>query len=84
MKIVGIIIFCLLVGCAARSPLEELEAEAMATGDWAAVEERERMDERWGVVKTDSACRGDKIELCQKKSAQEICDCVSPHDLRRR
>jgi hypothetical protein len=82
MKFVGIMVLCLLAGCSARPTIEELEAEALDTGDWAAVEKRERMDEKWGVVKTDSACRGDKVEICYTKSAQEECACVSPHDLR--
>ena len=84
MKIVGIMALCLLVGCTARPTIDELEAEALETGDWAAVEKRERMDKKWGVVKTDSVCRGDKVEICYTKSAQEFCECVSPHDLRPR
>jgi len=82
MKLVGIVALCLLVGCTARPTLEELEAEALETGDWAAVEKRERMDKKWGVVQTDSKCPGNKVEICQTKVEQEICDCVSPHDLR--
>jgi hypothetical protein len=84
MRIVGIISLCLLVGCTARPTIEELKEEALDTGDWSAVEKRQRMDDKWGVVKTDSACRGGRVELCQTKSAQEVCDCVSPHDLRPR
>ena len=84
VKFVGILALCLLVGCSTRPTIEELEAEALDTGDWSAVEKRQRMDEKWGVVKSDSACRGDKVEICQTKSKQEFCDCVSPHDLRRR
>jgi len=83
MKFVGIVALCLLVGCTARPTLEELETEAMATGDWAAVEKRELMDKKWGVVQTDSKCRGDYIRLCRTESAQEFCECVSPHDLRK-
>ncbi len=82
MRFVGVMALCLLVGCSARPTLEELEAEALATGDWAAVEKRERMDKKWGVVQTDSACRDDYVMICQTKAAQEFCDCVSPHELR--
>ena len=84
MKFVGIMALCFLVGCSARPTLEELEAEALATGEWAAVEKRELMDKKWGVVQTESMCRGDKVEVCRTKSAQEVCACVSPHDLRPR
>jgi hypothetical protein len=84
VKFVGIMALCLLVGCSARPTIEELEAEALDTGDWSAVKKRQRMDEKFGVVKTDSACRGDKVEICQTKSGQEFCDCVSPYELRPR
>ena len=84
MKFVGIVALCLLVGCTARPTLEELETEAMTTGDWAAVEKRERIDKNWGAVNTDSVCRGEKVEICYKKSAQKECACVSPHELRPR
>ena len=63
VKFVGILALCLLVGCSTRPTIEELEAEALDTGDWSAVEKRQRMDEKWGVVKSDSACRGDKVEI---------------------
>ena len=82
MKFVAIMALCLLVGCSARPTVDELEAEAMETGDWAAVEKRARMDKKFGVIKTDSVCRGDYVELCQTKSELEVCDCVSPWDLR--
>ena len=82
MKFVAIMALCLLVGCSARPTVNELEAEALETGDWAAVEKRARMDKEWGVIKTDSVCRGDYVEICHSKSELEVCDCVSPRDLR--
>ncbi len=84
MKFVGIVALCLLVGCTARPTIEELETAALETGDWAAVEKREHIDKNWGVLQTDSKCSGDKVEICHTKSAQKVCNCVSPHDLRRR
>ncbi len=82
MKLVSIIALCLLVGCTSRPTLEELEAEALITGDWTEVENRERMDKRWGVVQTESKCRSGYVEFCETKSALEYCECVSPKDLR--
>ena len=40
----GIMILALLfaAGCSAYVPLEQLEAEALVTGDWSKVEQRER------------------------------------------
>ena len=80
MRFVGIVVLCWLVGCSARPTIEELEAEALRTGDWTAVEKRERIDKKWGVVMTDSECRGVYVRLCQTKSAHEFCECVCPHD----
>ncbi len=82
MKFVAIMALCFLISCTSRPTIEELEAEAIDTGDWAAVEKRERMNKRMSVIKTDSVCRGDYVEICQTKSAQEYCECVSPHELR--
>ena len=84
MKFVAIMALCLLVGCSARPTVDELEAEALVTGDWSAVEKRQRMNKRMSVVQSDSVCRGDKVAICETKSEQEFCDCVSPHDLRGR
>ena len=84
MKFVGIVALCLLVGCTARPTLEELETEAMATGDWAAVEKRERMDRRMGLVDPDNQCPNGKVLLCNKKGEHEDCECVSPGIIRAR
>ena len=69
----------MLVGCAARPTLEELEAQAAVTGDWTAVEKRERMNEKMRV-QTRPECPEGFILYCRKKSAQEYCECVSPSD----
>ena len=79
MKIPGLIILCLLVGCATKPTLEELEAEASNTGDWSAVENRERMNRRMGV-QDERQCETGYMLMCNKRSAKEICSCVRPSD----
>jgi hypothetical protein len=84
MKVVGIMVLCLLVGCSARPTVDELEAEAVATGDWAAVEKRERMDRRMGLVDPSNQCPNGEALLCNKKGKHEDCECVSPDIIRAR
>jgi hypothetical protein len=79
MKLAGILIFCLLVGCASKPSLEELEAEASITGDWSAVEKREAMNRRMSV-QTERQCETGFMLICNKRSAKEICSCVRPAD----
>lgn len=71
---------CLLIACVARPPMEELEEQAMISGDWSKVEQREIMDRKMGMINEEPQCRNGYIMYCQKKSAQEYCDCVSPLD----
>jgi hypothetical protein len=62
--------------------MDELEQEAMQTGDWSAVEQRERMNRRMGLNDPDSSCDNDSILLCSKKGARESCECVTPNVVR--
>lgn len=64
--------------------MEELEQEAMQTGDWSAVEQRERMDRKMGRNNPDNACDNDSMLLCSKKGARESCECVTPNVVRPR
>ena len=79
MKLLSIVVLCLLAGCASKPSLEELEAEASITGDWSAVENRERMNRRMGV-QDERKCEAGFMLMCSKRSAKEICSCVRPSD----
>jgi hypothetical protein len=79
MKLVGVLVFCLLVGCASRPTLEELKAEASVTGDWSAVEKRERMNRKMNV-QAERQCDPGLMLMCSKRTAKEICSCVRPSD----
>ena len=69
-------------GCASRPSMDELEQEAMRTGDWSAVEHRQHMDRKMGRNNPDNACDNDSILLCSKKGARESCECVTPNVVR--
>jgi hypothetical protein len=74
MKTLAIAALILLVGCAGRPTLEQLETEASISGDWTAVESRERMNAR---MRTDMEpkCPEGRYLLCEKKGEREICAC---------
>ena len=79
MKVLSLMSLCLLVGYASKPSLEELEAEVSITGDWSAVENRERMNRRMGV-QDERQCETGYMLMCNKRSAKEICSCVRPSD----
>lgn len=74
MRLVSILIFFLLVGCATPQTLEELETEALATGDWKAVEDRERAIRIMGSPLVQKCPEGLAL-LCFKKGMHEVCSC---------
>jgi len=74
MKIAGILLLVFLVACSNQPTLDELQAESARSGDWTAVEKRERMNERMSV-QTESVCMDGYFNYCRVKGAQEICTC---------
>ena len=77
-----LILLLTLSGCASRPTMEELEKEAMRTGDWSAVEERQRMDRKMGRYVPGQECPNGKALFCEKKGEREECTCVSANILR--
>ncbi len=65
-----------LVACAPTRTLEELEAEALTTGDWSAVEKREAL-----IAKREARrpiqCGSGQISYCHKNVGRVDCQCVS-------
>ena len=80
MKILIVVALCLLAGCAARTPLAELEEEALMTGDWSAVEKHKKMDRKMNRVQLEPECPHGHTLTCHTKGAREVCGCVSPLD----
>ena len=80
MRILGVMVLCLLVGCVARTPLAELEEEAEITGDWSAVQKHKKMDKKMNRVRLEPDCPRGDAWVCYKKGERENCGCVSPLD----
>jgi len=74
----GFIVFLALVllsGCGSFTPLEQLEAEALLTGDWSAVEKRERIIQK-RKARAGIQCPSGFIGLCEPYMGANRCSCV--------
>ena len=70
-----------LFGCAATQSLEELEAQAAITGDWSAVEKRERILARRDARRPPS-CPSGQMSYCEAYVGQLRCMCVDKTAIR--
>lgn len=76
MKHLFVFALVLLAGCAAGPTMEELEDEAMQTGDWSKVEDREQLRaQRMGRAQNE--CPEGYAVFCRSEVGFEDCDCVS-------
>jgi len=71
----------LLAGCASFVPMEELEAEALMSGDWSLVERRERIIER-RKLRSYMQCPPGYIGYCQESVGRRACGCVDSEVVR--
>jgi len=65
----------LLTGCAATTPLEQLEAEALVSGDWSAVNKRERLIASRNLH-ANLRCPAGTIGYCKSFRLTKRCSCV--------
>lgn len=70
-----------VVGCAPRPTLEQLENEAMVTGDWTAVEKREERIKAWLEAAGPGCLRGE-IKRCFEGQSGIECYCLRVVDER--
>lgn len=77
MKVIVLMGLCLLAGCSSQPTLEQLEAEALVTGDWSAVERRESMLER-RKQRVGMKCPGNSIKYCADTMLEIRCTCLEP------
>lgn len=84
MKGIGILILLVILGgCAAAPSLEELEDQAMLTGDWSQVEKRERLIERRRAREQELPdCGPGYVRVCEKQIGQDRCGCMSRSAMR--
>ena len=85
MRVLAIIVaatgMLLMSGCASFQSMEELERQAMLTGDWSAVEQRERIlarrEEERGLQ-----CPSGHVSYCEKYVGRTECRCISNDAMR--
>lgn len=73
LAILGVLL--LLGGCGSIATLEQLEAQAMLTGDWSAVERRERIIAK-RRARDVSLCPQGAVALCTDSVGKSECSCV--------
>ena len=77
MKGLGILFLVLMLGgCAAAPTLEELEDQALLTGDWSQVEKRERTIARRTAAEP-LGCADGYVSYCETRAVSARCSCVS-------
>jgi len=77
MKTLSILLIFALVGCAGQKTLEELEYEALISGDWTEVEKREQLLARKGE-KEGQDCPEGLTNICFEQGMKVSCDCLRP------
>ncbi len=85
MRVLAILVAMLgvlaLSGCSSFKSMEELEREAMLTGDWSAVEQRERIlarrEEERGLQ-----CPSGQVSYCERVVGRADCQCISNDAMR--
>ena len=77
MKVLVLLGACLLtVGCGHIATLEELENQALITGDWSEVERRERIIAR-RKARRGPVCPKGYMAYCESMMAGKNCSCIS-------
>ncbi len=72
---ITVTVVLLLTGCGAMKSMDQLEAEALLSGDWSAVEQRERQIARRNL-NSNLYCPPGKIGYCEADFGREACGCV--------
>lgn len=82
MKVFVLFLTALFVaGCGTYTPMEQLEQQALLTGDWSAVEKRERMLLR-RKMRQGNVCTAGKVAVCEGMITADRCVCVESASVR--
>lgn len=82
MKVLVMCLTVLLVtGCGSYHTMEELEHQAMLTGDWSAVEKRERIIAR-RKARSGYNCPNGQVAVCDSMMSSERCTCMESDNIR--
>ncbi len=76
MRVILILAACVFAGCTAQPSLELLERQALVTGDWSAVEARER-SMQWRNLRVGIQCPDGFINYCETRMTTKRCSCIS-------
>ena len=80
MKLMLLLGAVFLTGRVSMPTLEQLEEQAFLTGDWSAVEQREKL-----IAKRDSRrgmkCPTYMVAYCEQRLGQKRCACVSKSEI---
>ena len=85
MRVLAIVVAMLgvliLSGCGTFKSMEELESEAMLTGDWSLVEQRERILAR-REQERGLQCPTGQVSYCERIVGRSDCKCISNDAMR--
>ena|GEM_PF-2256711 len=81
MRGIVILALILLAGCSGYIPLEQLEAQALITGDWSAVQKRERTIARRNLH-SYMQCPPGTTGYCETYGSPARCSCVDSKVIR--
>jgi len=75
MKALRFFLFSVLCACSAQPSLEELEDEALVSGDWSKVASYEQKLERTGSA-NELDCPRQTVAVCRESGLSSKCSCV--------
>ena len=78
--IMTLTVLLLLTGCSSMKSMEQLEAEALLSGDWSAVEQRERQIARRNL-NSSLYCPPGKVGYCEADFGRKKCACIDQEEL---
>ena len=82
MKVLVLLGVLILTGCASYQTLEQLETQAFLTGDWSAVEQRQRIIAKRQALR-GVQCPTGYVAFCEKRMGRlHRCSCVQNEQIR--
>ena len=81
MKVLVLLGVIFLTGCGSTLSLEVLEQQALISGDWSLVEQRERIIARREARK-GVRCPSGQVSYCETRASHSRCGCVDHAELR--
>jgi hypothetical protein len=81
MKRIGLVLTLMILGgCGTYHTLDELENQALLTGDWSEVERRERIIAR-RQGRSGLSCPSGLTRYCERWGADQRCTCIQTDDV---